>query len=239
MGMAAMTFFSPRRSWREASGLYLNVGCGPDGPPEWINIDRSPHVLLDRFPPLKWMLHRTGALADAHMEVWPRNIIYRDVCRGLPLPDGSAAAIYSSHMLEHLYFDDARKVLHEFRRLISPAGIVRLALPDAEKLASDFLAGLSVAGAEAAMDFNRALSAHPLTPPSGLARLTSRLGASAHRWQPTRQLVTQMMIEAGFGRVSEREFMCGELPNLELVEHRAESFFVEARVALAGGPVDG
>jgi len=214
-----------------ATGLRLNIGSGPDCPADWVNVDRSPHVLLDRVPPIKWALYRAGALSDSHMTPWPRNIVFRNVCRGLPFPDGSAAAIYSSHMLEHLYFEDAQKALREFRRLLSTTGIVRLALPDSEKLASDFLSDLrldSGDAAEAAMTFNAGLNAYPLVRPSGPRMLTSRLGASTHRWQPTRQLVVRMLMDAGFATVTERDFLNGALPDLASVEHRPESFFLEA-----------
>jgi len=213
----------------------MNVGCGPDGPPSWTNIDRSPHILLDRVPPMKWALYRLGALGDSHMTTWPSNIIYGNVCRGLRFPDGSADAIYSSHMLEHLYFDDAQRALREFRRLLSPKGILRLALPDSEKLASAFLASHDTKGADAALDFNLGLNAHPLARPSGPGRLTSRLGASTHRWQPTCPLVTRMLVDSGFDHVVECDFLSGDLPDLAAVEHRAESFFLEATVAGRNG----
>jgi SAM-dependent methyltransferase len=214
-----------------AAGLRLNVGCGPDGPQSWTNIDRSPHILLDRIPYIKRALYRLGALGDTHMATWPSGITYGNVCRGLPYPDASAAAIYSSHMLEHLYFDDAQRALREFRRLLSPAGILRLALPDSERLAGDFVANCGAKGADAALEFNLGLNAYPLVRPSGLGRLTSRLGASMHRWQPTGPLVTRMLIDAGFDNVIEQDFLSGDLPDLASVEHRAESFFVEATVA--------
>ena len=78
---------------RVEADLRLNVGCGPDGPQGWTNIDRSPHIVLDRLPLLKRLLYRTGVLVDAHMTVWPRSTVYGDVCKGLPYRDGSASAI--------------------------------------------------------------------------------------------------------------------------------------------------
>ena len=230
--MTSTTVLGTRRASRPDEPLHLNIGCGPDGPVTWVNVDRSPRVLLDRCPPLKRVLHRAGVLADSQMNTWPRNIIYADVRRRLPFPDGSAVAIYSSHMLEHLYFDEASSALREFRRLLSPTGVVRLAMPDAERLASDFLAALKDDGFHATLDFNLALSAHPLTRPTGRRRLASKLGASVHRWQPTRQLLTQMLADAGFDSVVERDFLRGELSNLGDVEHRSESFFLEATASV-------
>ena len=217
-----------------AAGLRLNVGCGPDAPESWINVDRSPHILLDRLPLAKRALFRLGALAEEHMTVWPSGILFHDIRKPLPFSDGSAEAIYSAHMLEHLYYEEARNVLAEFRRLLSLTGILRLALPDSEQLAAAFLKNLDTEGVTAALEFNKGLSAHPLSPPSGLRRLSGRLGASVHRWQPTRALVTHMLHQADFGNVSERQYLVGDLPDLTSVEHRQESFFLEARVPARG-----
>jgi len=221
------------------AGLRLNVGCGPDAPLNWINIDRSPHILLDRFPPLKRSLHRAGILADAHMTVWPPGILFHDIRKPLPYAGGSAEAIYSAHMLEHLYFDEANNALVELRRLLSPVGVLRLALPDSELLASVFLRDSAARGADAALEFNAGLNAHPLSRAPARRRLSDRLGASIHRWQPTRALVTKMLLDAGFGGVAECTFLCGDLPDLATVEHRPESFFLEARVPGSGGIAHG
>jgi SAM-dependent methyltransferase len=165
------------------------------------------------------------------MIVWPEGIVFHDVRKSLPFPNGSASAIYSSHMLEHLYFDEAKLVLADFRRLLSGEGVLRLALPDSEQLAAVFLHNINRDGAKATLDFNLGLAAHPMSRPSGLRRLSSRVGASLHRWQPTRALVTRMLSDAGFGSVTEHEYLSGDLVDLESVEHREESFFLEARVA--------
>ena len=164
------------------------------------------------------------------MTVWPPGIVFHDIRKPLPYGDGSAEAIYSAHMLEHLYFDEANNALVEFRRLLSPAGVLRLALPDSELLARVFLRDSGARGAQAALDFNAGLNAHPLSRPPARRRLSDRLGASIHRWQPTGALVTKMLRDAGFGEVNECTFGSGDLPDLATVEHRRESFFLEARV---------
>src|SRR5687767_10047258 len=82
----------------------LNLGCGLNSIDGWENLDRSPGLILDRAYPLKRLLHRAGLLTSEHMTRWPRNIRIHDVVKGLPYADASVSAIYSSHMLEHLYF---------------------------------------------------------------------------------------------------------------------------------------
>jgi predicted SAM-dependent methyltransferase len=89
---------------------YLNVGCGERGHPDWINLDlhpRRPHTL------------RHDAAAAP-----------------LPFAPGSFAAVYLSHVLEHVPAERASFVLVECRRVLRPGGILRIVVPDLEQIAS-------------------------------------------------------------------------------------------------------
>lgn len=93
----------------------LNIGCGSTFHKDWDNLDMfsdSPYV-------------------RAH-----------DLRKGLPYPDCSCHAVYSSHLLEHLKPNEASKLLSEMYRVLSPGGIVRLAVPDLESVARNYLAAL-------------------------------------------------------------------------------------------------
>ena len=48
---------------------------------------------------------------------------------------GAAELIYASHMLEYLDRFEARRVLEEWKRVLCPDGLLRLAVPDFEALA--------------------------------------------------------------------------------------------------------
>jgi hypothetical protein len=71
------------------------------------------------------------------------------------------------------------------------------------------------------------LRAHPESKPSGRRLFAFIGGSNWHRWQPTRGLVKSMLREAGFTDVEERAFREGALPELEIVELREDSWFVE------------
>lgn len=81
--------------------MRLTVGCGSNIAPGWVKIDRSPNV--DGLPSIKPSLPRAGFVSDSRMARCPRGIIRDDVTKGVPQSDGSADAIYTSHMLKHLY----------------------------------------------------------------------------------------------------------------------------------------
>jgi len=100
---------TPAQSRTEAGAkLKLHLGCGKRYLPGFVHIDRADFPHID---------FRCGA-------------------DSLPMfESGAAELIYASHMLE--YFDrfEARRVLEEWKRVLSPGGLLRLAVPDFEALA--------------------------------------------------------------------------------------------------------
>ena len=79
----------------------LHVGCGQEAIPGWINLDSRVLPGVDRV---------------------------LDVRDGLPFDNVSA--IYAEHFLEHLAFEDGLAFLKECRRVLSPAGVLRLSTPN-------------------------------------------------------------------------------------------------------------
>ncbi len=53
--------------------------------------------------------------------------------------DNSADLIYSCHMLEHLRKDELESVLKEWQRVLKSGGVLRVAVPDFEKVAEVYL----------------------------------------------------------------------------------------------------
>lgn len=108
--------------------LLLNLGCGTRTHKDWINIDFLPMAGLRRLPVLRKKL--------------PPNFMNHDLRRGIPFPDGSADAVYSSHLVEHLPPDSLPRFLAEHRRVLKPGGIVRIVVPDLELAARQYLEAL-------------------------------------------------------------------------------------------------
>lgn len=82
--------------------LKLNLGSGAAQLEGWIGVD---------LPPAELALHLGWRL---------------------PFADESVAFIYCSHTLEHLYKEEAVELLREAHRVLAPAGVVRLVVPDVE-----------------------------------------------------------------------------------------------------------
>src|SRR5688500_5234468 len=86
---------------------YVNLGCGQRYHTDWTNIDVAPQG---------------------------PGILKHDLSRNIPLPNESCAVVYHSAVLEHMRRSDALRFLKECWRILSPGGILRVAVPDLEKL---------------------------------------------------------------------------------------------------------
>jgi hypothetical protein len=145
------------------SEVRLNLGCGANVARGWVNIDRSPGVVLDRVKPLKWLLRRAGVRSAGHITAWPRGIVLADVRKRLDYPDHSVDAIYSSHMLEHLYLNDAQSLLSECLPDIATLGH---SAADAEQFARNLVDGVRGASGGAGLEYNRMLNMSRFDRPS-------------------------------------------------------------------------
>lgn len=100
--------------------VLVNIGCGSVWHPDWINLDSRP--------------------VTSEVRTW-------DADNGLPFEDGSVDGCYASHLLEHLSREDARRLLLECLRVLRSGGVLRLAVPDLEAIAAEYLRVLSRAQA--------------------------------------------------------------------------------------------
>lgn len=57
------------------------------------------------------------------------------------IPDFSIDAIYSSHNIEHLYFNEIHIALREFRRVLKPDGFIVVTCPDLQSAAEMIVEG--------------------------------------------------------------------------------------------------
>src|SRR5262245_25024454 len=87
--------------------LKLHLGCFDRILPGWINTDITPHIFVSRVPGLPALLFKAGLLSEEryqqHTKGVFRAIRYMNVTRKFPFDDNSFDCAYSSHMLEHLY----------------------------------------------------------------------------------------------------------------------------------------
>lgn len=94
----------------------LNLGCGSRFNVSWFNVDIK-------------------SSTEQVLEV--------DLTRKLPYTTNSFDIIYSSHVLEHFKLPQKDNFLSECFRILKPQGVIRLVVPDLEKIVRSYLEQLS------------------------------------------------------------------------------------------------
>ncbi|CAN5213056.1 hypothetical protein BH11PSE14_BH11PSE14_02680 [soil metagenome] len=170
--------------------LKLQIGAGLEGPPSWTNLDASPVLRLQRLPIVGVFLRRFVAPAFS-----PR-VQYGDVTRRLPVDDGAADMVYSSHMLEHLALREFELALAEIHRVLARGGVFRSVLPDLELEARRYLASTA---ADRASDFLRSTLLGVEHRERGLVQaLRAWMGYSGHKWMWDYISIANQLNRAGF-----------------------------------------
>lgn len=65
--------------------------------------------------------------------------LYWDLREGIPFADSAVDAIYSSHLFEHLTFEDGQALMGESLRVLKPGGSFSIAVPDARLYIEGYL----------------------------------------------------------------------------------------------------
>ena len=100
----------------------LNLGCGGRFRSDWVNVNFT----------------STGP-----------GVIAANLGKGVPFADESFDVVYHSHLLEHFQKTDAEAFLKECYRVLTPQGVIRVAVPDLEAIARNYLLALDKARAGA------------------------------------------------------------------------------------------
>ncbi|HEV8435098.1 MAG TPA: methyltransferase domain-containing protein [Thermoanaerobaculia bacterium] len=99
---------------------YLNLGCGEHFRRDWTNVD----------------FRSRDAAVQAH-----------DITQGLSFAAASFDVVYHSHLLEHLRREQVAAFLSECHRVLRPGGVMRVVVPDLERIARAYLAALDAGDA--------------------------------------------------------------------------------------------
>jgi SAM-dependent methyltransferase len=208
------------------SSRRLHLGAGTTVVPGWINLDGSWNARLAAHPKLRKALGALGLLPRQVASVrWQQGLVHHDVRRPLPYKDSSIAAVYSSHMLEHLYRVDAERVLTEVYRVLEPGGVVRLVVPDVRAIVERYIRALGnarAADAKPAADvLNEQLLFRDRAPARG--SLPYRLYRSlvdfhSHKWMYDADSLAALMSNAGFTQVRECALFDSAIEEIQIIE---------------------
>jgi SAM-dependent methyltransferase len=203
----------PRRR-RSPEVTKLHVGAFDVAHEGWLNTDVTPHMAIARVPGLPAALRRAGRLSDERWAAYRagtfRQLHYLDLTQPLPFADGVFEAAFGSHVLEHLTPGEAEGVLRELHRVLRPGGIVRISVPDLDRVIAEY---------------------DPSSPDEflfgmwqGRERSTSR---HRHWWLYNERSLANLLAATGFGDVRRESFRVGRCPDVERIDSRPESLFME------------
>lgn len=196
----------------------VNLGSGLHVAPGWINVDSSLKTLLARLP--QFALRRAYPLAtvgDTHSRdefvalLREHRFVFHNLKYGIPFRDSSVDFIFSSHVLHHLYREDALALVRESLRVLKPGGTMRITVPDLEVIVALYLEGRR----EKALEYL-------FYPKEARSTLSRRC------YQYDFILLKSLMEEAGVRNIRRCKFREGRVPDLDRLDRLShETLFVE------------
>ena len=207
----------------------LHLGCGYKTPAGWINVDGSWNARLAKYPAVRQFVRRLRVLPNLLLDMpWSPDVLVHDVRMPLPFPDNSMSVIYASHLMEHLYPNEARRLLGECFRVLEPGGVLRVVVPDLHAIILEYLGeGLIGDSTDSIHAFNRAdrLNRRLLMrePDPGSANAFHRIYTAltdfhSHKWMYDVESLTAFVQAEGFVDVQERGFLESLIRGIEEVE---------------------
>lgn len=176
--------------------LYVNYGCGISAPKEWENYDASPTLKIQKIPLL-------GILLKKKLNViFPNNVRFGDIIKGLPLEENSCDGLYCSHTLEHLSLNDFRESIKNSYKILKKDGIFRCVLPDLEWSAREYIKNLDTKDNLASIKFLEETILGTKSRTYGIKGIIkSVFGNSNHLWMWDRYSLSKELENVGFKNI--------------------------------------
>lgn len=196
-----------------------NLGCGLAVVPGWINVDASLNALFAGLPvELLNILYRvSGANRYYNKEVYcsllsENRFVFHDLSRSLPFKSESVDYFYSSHFFEHLFRDDAIRLLREIKVALKNSGVIRIAVPDLSYAISLYNS----------TEKNKMLDDYFFV--NDLSSYLAR-----HKYMYDFEILSKILIDLGYKNIKKCAFGEGCVPDLKQLDNRQnDTLFVEA-----------
>lgn len=242
---------------RQPVSTILNLGCGTKTSPRTTNIDWSIHARLRGKPIARRLVPLMLSQERRNLLVGMDAVVVHDLRRGIPAADASVEAVYHSHVLEHIDRDSVPSFFGEILRILKPGGIHRIAVPDLELYAKEYLDSLQrglqdqcaranhdqtvsqmilqMVRREAAGTSNQAPLQRRL---ENLLLGDARKRGETHMWMWDRVSLPYILEEAGFREVSVVDWQTSQIPDWNEIgldrgphggEYKPESLYVESK----------
>jgi SAM-dependent methyltransferase len=203
-----------RDSWFNGMMRNLHLGSLAEEVPGWENTDITPHIFVAKVPGAARILRALRLMTAGRYEEHSRGVYarlrYLNAAKRFPYPEGTFDNVFSCHMLEHLYREEAEHCVRESYRVLKPGGVLRIVVPDLDLL----------------------VRAYDERKPEQLLQKiyenTQPRDKNRHHWMYTASSLSRLLSNAGFRSVERAAYQKGRCPDLERLDSRPdESLFVE------------
>lgn len=185
----------------ECNPICLNVASSWAVLENCINLDNSIFLWLLPFHPVLKFFLKSKHLRT--IELYKRakskaKLLKHDCRKPLKFQDASVDHILCSHFLEHVYPDQARKIVRDFHRVLKKGGTLHVIVPDLAVEIDKYIDNRGHPEAANTLIKNTILS-HEKSP-SFVFRLLEFVGGFGlqHRWMYDQASATQLLLNAGF-----------------------------------------
>ncbi|MBT9175322.1 MAG: hypothetical protein DDT22_00997 [candidate division WS2 bacterium] len=163
---------------------------------------------------------------------WPKNIKIVDVRKGLPFKDGSVEAIFSSHMLEHMTYEEANSILKECYRCLMPKGVIRIIVSDLFQIAKKYVdLIIATPKAEYSHTFLQELSMLDTTFKGMRKVLYKMFSHSRHLYMYDEWSLRELLEKHGFTEIQKMDYGQSRISDIKVVEDKGRH---EMAVCLEG-----
>ena len=133
--------------------------------------------------------------------------------------DNSVKNIYSSHFLEHILFEDAKKLFKECYRVLINGGHIRICVPSLDKEVE------SIKHAIIEYENGNISTVQKYLTSNSIGYISYY---SAHRQMYNYENLYLILSNSGFTQIKQYDFKVGEIIDVELLDTRNNSLYVEA-----------
>jgi predicted SAM-dependent methyltransferase len=139
------------------------------------------------------------------------HFVQHDLGKNIPFADNAVDYVYSSHFLEHIPRESAKRLLTESYRVLKPGGHIRICIPDLNRAVSLYQEGKK----EEALEL--------FYVPNAVGQF------GRHHYMYDFDMLSALLTGMGFRDVRRRDYQEGAVPDLDKLDNRPEqTLFVEA-----------
>ncbi len=176
---------------KQNAKVMLHLGCGRNYFDGWINIDNNSYNDIQKL--------------DLH---W-------DLRKKLPFKDNSVDFIYNEHFFEHFSIEESLRLLHEFKRILNPQGVIRISMPDLDDIVKVYLNP-----DYGPADFSAVMGTELVTRAEFLNVYFRWWG---HQWLYNWEEFERRLKDAGFSKIKKCARSISEYKELNNIEQRTDS----------------